>query len=76
MQYTKSEEVYTDEAEGPRLQLIFLNIELRGGILFNASREDVLSCFNKMNKKSQKTQKKPDEVEFKCNTSRVRLFGC
>ena len=58
MQYTKSEEVYTDEAEGPSLQLIFLNIELRGGILFNASRGDVLSCFNKMNKKSQKKTKK------------------
>ena len=21
-------------------------------------------------------KKKPDEVEFKCDTSRVRLFGC
>ena len=27
-------------------------------------------------KNLKKKQKKTDEVEFKCNTSRVRLFGC
>ena len=26
--------------------------------------------------KNLKKKKKTDEIEFKCNTSRVRLFGC
>ena len=54
MQYTKSTEVNIDEADGPRLQSIFSNIEHTGGTVFNVSRRDVPSCFDKINNKTKK----------------------
>ena len=56
MQYTKSTELYTDEAKGSRLQSIFLIVKLTDVTVFNVLKGDILSCFNKINKKPQKNR--------------------